>query len=208
LQPSCEPFGSSLRRRASTLRAVFAALTSDAVAAVDTARAVSGTAYVVHDGEPGAYFAGMVIGADRAALETIADVALYEVEVRVLRHQRRFWPEGDPMPGLVAVFSLVRPEGKTHDEHVAHWRDTHAPLALRHHPGMWHYHQVTVQQVISGPDYDGFALLGFPSQQDFAERFFGNDDDVAVISADAPKFVNQSAMPPSVRTTEWRFGTD
>jgi hypothetical protein len=187
---------------------MFAALSSAAAGAIEAARGAAGTAFVAKDDEVDPPFAALVIGAQREALAPIADIGLYEVEVRPMRHQRRFWAADEPSPGLVAVFSLVRPGDKTHDEHVAHLRDIHAPLALRHHPGMWHYYQVSVQKQLSGPDFDGFALLGFASEQEYAERFFGNDDDIAVIMADAPKFVDTSKMPATVRTTEWRFGPE
>jgi hypothetical protein len=187
---------------------MLAALTTDAAAAIEVARSCSGTAYSANVDNDKPHFAALVTVDDRQSLEPIADVGLYTVEIRVLRHQRRFWPAGEASPGLVAVFSLVRPADKSHDEHVTHLRDVHAPLALRHHPGLWHYYQVSVQERLSGLDFDGFALLGFASEQEYAERFFGGDDDIAVIMEDAPKFVDQSAMPSTVRTTEWRFTPD
>jgi len=79
-------------------------------------------------------------------------------------------------------------------------------LALRHHPGMWHYHQISIDRVLGGPAYDGFALCAFASQQDMTERFFGDADDQAIIAADVATFSDLQRSPRRVRMLEWRFG--
>ena len=88
-----------------------------------------------------------------------ADVGLYGVTVRRMRHQRRFWPPDTVSPGVTAAY-VDGPALRTSttDAADAHWRDVHAPLALRHHPGMWHYHQISVNDVLAGPALDGVAL--------------------------------------------------
>jgi uncharacterized protein (TIGR02118 family) len=169
---------------------------------------MGGTALVAVDGQREPAFASLVIADDRPALTTLGDLGLYEVTVRRMRHQRRFWPPGDVSPGVTATFAMVRHPDLTHDDADAHWRDVHAPLALRHHPGLWHYHQVSVDRVLDGMPYDGFALCAFASEQERAERFFGGPEDRDVITADVASFADVARSPRGVRMLEWRFGPD
>ena len=138
---------------------MFAALGRDSSAAVEVARSVGGSALVANPQRTEPTFASLVIGEDRAALAPVADIGLYRVQVRPMRHQRRFWPAGEATPGVTAAFGLLRNPDLTHEQADAHWRDTHAPLALRHHPGMWHYHQVSIEEVLDGLFLDGIALV-------------------------------------------------
>jgi hypothetical protein len=187
---------------------MFAALTKTDDGAIDVARRIGGRALIANESESDPVYRALVIGEDRDALAAIADHGLYRVHVRRMRHQRRFWPEGEPTPGLTAAFAQWKPPELTHEEADAHWRDVHAGLALRHHPGVWQYHQVSIDEVLDGRAYDGIALLSFASAQEHAERFFGNDDDVAIIMADVPKFIDPSVPPDIALMTEWRFEAD
>ena len=190
------------------MRSVFAALGHHAASAVDLAGSSGGVAFVAVEGVRDPVFTSLVIAPDRAAVEPIADVGLYEVTVRRMRHQRRTWPSGEVSPGVTAAYPMVRHPGLTHEQADAHWRDVHAPLALRHHPGMWHYHQVSIDRVLDGRPFDGIALCAFASEQDLAERFFGGPEDQAVISADVATFSDLTASPRRVRMREWRFIPD
>src|SRR6476659_4205335 len=114
---------------------MFAALGTRQSEAIEVARAIGGTAFVANDGQRDPTFGALVIGPDRQAVGSVADIGLYRVDVRPMRHQRRFWPRGDASPGVTAAFAMLRRPGLTHEQSDAHWRDTHAPLALRHHPG-------------------------------------------------------------------------
>jgi uncharacterized protein (TIGR02118 family) len=187
---------------------VFAALGTKRATALDVARAIGGVAFVAVGGQQAPPFAALVIGDDRAALAPAGDIGLYAVEVRPMRHQRRFWPPATASPGVTAVFPVLRRPDLTHAEADAHWRDVHAPLALRHHPGMWHYHQVSIDEVLAGPAYDGFALCAFASEQELTERFFGGPDDREVIVADVATFADTAGSPRRVRMVEWRFGPE
>ena len=187
---------------------MFAALGSRGPAAIDVARATGGTAFVAIERERDPMFTSLVLADDRTALEPVADVGLYAVEVRRMRHQRRTWPPATATPGVTATFPMVRHPDLTHEQADAHWRDVHAPLALRHHPGMWHYHQVSIDEVLDGMYLDGIALCAFASEQELAERFFGGPEDEQVIWADVAKFSDTAASPRRVRMTEWRFGAD
>jgi len=172
------------------------------------ARATGGTAFVAIERERDPMFTSLVLADDRTALEPVADVGLYAVEVRRMRHQRRTWPPATATPGVTATFPMVRHPDLTHEQADAHWRDVHAPLALRHHPGMWHYHQISVDDVLDGPVYDGVALCAFASEQEMTERFFGDDEDRRIIAADVASFADVDRSPRRVRMTEWRFAPD
>ena len=188
---------------------VFAALGRDRSAAIEVAQAVAGIVLVaVEDQPPDRAFETLVIGDGRPAIERVADIGLYRVTVRPMRHQRRSWPPDAPTPGVTAAFPMVRRPDLTHEQADAHWRDVHAPLALRHHPGMWHYVQVSVDEVIRGPAYDGVALCAFASEQERRERFFGGPEDRDIISADVAMFADVVGSPRHVRMTEWRFGAE
>jgi uncharacterized protein (TIGR02118 family) len=187
--------------------AVFAALGRQPSAAIEIARSIGGTAFVANDGQREPVFESLLIGADRAAVERVGDLGVYAVEVRPMRHQRRFWPPHTASPGVTAAFPMLHRRDLTHDQADAHWRDVHAPLALRHHPGMWHYHQISITTVLDGAAYDGIALCAFASEQDMAERFFGGPEDRAIISADVATFADASS-PRRVRMTEWRFADE
>jgi uncharacterized protein (TIGR02118 family) len=187
---------------------MFAALGTRRAEAIEIARAIGGTALVADDGQREPSFTSLLIGDDRAALTAAADVGLYRVHVRPMRHQRRFWAAGEPTPGVTAAFGMLRRPDLTHEQSDAHWRDTHAPLALRHHPGMWHYHQVSIDEVLDGRFFDGIAMCAFASHQELSERFFGGPEDREVIWADVAKFADMERSPRRVKMTEWRFGEE
>lgn len=188
---------------------VFAALGRDRSAAVEVARLIGGVALVDVDNDGrDRPFDTLVIGDRRVAVGQAADVGLYRVSVRPMRYQGRSWPAETVTPGVTAVFAMVRRPDLTHEQADAHWREIHAPLALRHHPGMWHYLQVSIDEVVAGPAYDGIALCGFPSEQELRERFFGGPADRDIISADVGLFADAARSPRRVRMAEWRFGDE
>ncbi len=187
------------------MRDVFAALGRRGSDAIDVARASNGIAFVANESPSEPAFVSLVIAEDRKAVESVAEIGLYEVHVRPMRHQRRFWALGDASPGVTAAFGMLRRPDLTHDQSDAHWRDIHAPLALRHHPGMWHYHQVSIDAVLDGCHYDGIALCAFASEQELKERFFGGPEDQEIIRADVATFADTTNSPRRVKMTEWRF---
>src|SRR5262245_62014072 len=104
---------------------MFAALGSRGPEAIAAARSIGGTAFVAraHKREPA--FQALVIGEDRDAIAPVADIGLYQVQVRLVRHQRRFWPDGEPTPGVAIAAAVLRRPDLTHDQADAHWRDHH-----------------------------------------------------------------------------------
>lgn len=184
----------------------LAAVGSDPVRALAVAREIGGVAYTsdapMSDGRP---FASLVLAstADPAPLASISDVGSYLVYRRTMRSHPPQWQAERPTPGLVAVFAMVRRSDRTHQQADAHWRDVHAPLALRIHVGMWDYQQCSVVHTFSGPDYDGFALCGFGSEADLRERFFDGPDGQQAIRDDVANFVDGQRSPRRVLCREW-----
>ena len=135
-------------------------------------------------------------------LAPAATVGSYLAFSRIIRERPLGDDPGTASPGLTAIFPMVHHPALTHAQGDSHWRDTHAPLALRHHPGMWDYTQLSVVATLNGPSYDGFAMVSFASLEDMRERFFGDDHDREVIRADVEKFADMQRSPRRVITTE------
>ncbi len=138
-------------------------------------------------------------------LAAAAEVGSYVVFSRVVRERPVSVQAGTPSPGVTAVFPLLHHPDLTHEQTDAHWRDVHAPLALRHHPGMWDYTQLSVVHALDGPPIDGFALVAFESLTSMKEEFFGDDNDRQVIYADVASFADPDS-PRRVVATETIYG--
>jgi len=143
--------------------------------------------------------------ADPQKLAAAAGVGTYLVFSRVNRERPVAAQVGTPSPGVTAVFPLLHHPDLSHQESDAHWRDVHAELALRHHPGMWDYTQLSVVRTLDGPNIDGFALVAFDSLTSMRERFFGDDNDRDVIYADVASFADPKS-PRRVVATETIYG--
>ena len=140
------------------------------------------------------------------SLAPAATVGLYLGFCRVIRERPTTSESGSSSPGVTAIFPLLHHPDLTHEQSDAHWRDVHAPLALRHHPGMWDYTQLSVVETLSGLEVDGFALVSFESTASMKERFFGDDNDREVIYQDVAKFADPQS-PRRVVATETIFGS-
>jgi hypothetical protein len=79
----------------------------------------------------------------------IATAHAYRVERRHVKRYPRGWPDGTRTPGIVMVSPVVRAAGLSHEQFDTHWRERHAPLALRHHVGTWDYRQSRVCEVLT-----------------------------------------------------------
>ena len=137
------------------------ALGSDPAAGLELARNLGGIAYVA-DGTDTRTMPWRslvrVVTSDIDALAPGADIGRYLIYSRHMRANPGVWSHGTPTPGVVAAFGMIHHPDLSHNESDAHWRDKHAPLALRHHIGMWDYTQCSVVQTLQGPAYDGFAF--------------------------------------------------
>lgn len=139
----------------------------------------------------------------RDALHAVARrVEIWRVDPLRVIEAERDTPDGEPAPGVKMVSFMRRAEALTHEQFVRHWTENHAPLAKRHHIGLWNYTQDVVRRALTpgGAAIDGVAELHFRSREDFEQRFFDSDEGRAVIMADVPRFMR----PPSRETALMR----
>ncbi len=134
-----------------------------------------------------------------------AELGLYVVFSRTIRSRPVEVAPGKTSPGVTAVFALIHKPELTHAQADMHWRDIHAPLALKHHPGMWDYTQLSIVATLAGEHYDGFALVAFESETDLRTRFFGDENDLDTIVEDVAKFADTKRSPRRVIATERIF---
>ena len=137
---------------------------------------------------------------DTDALLAAADVGAYVVCRRVMKPRRSTAgaaarPAAAALPGVIALYPMVRHPTLSHADADRYWRDRHAPLALRHHVGMSHYTQLSVVHRIHGPEWDGFALCGFDSLDDLRERFFDGPEGRVAIREDVARFADPASSP-------------
>jgi len=102
---------------------------------------------------------------------------------------------GARAPGVKLVCPVVRRNGMSHAEFVAHWLTRHVPLALQHHPGMIKYVTNVVDRRLGdrGAQFDGIAELHFPSAQALATAMFDSPDGERIIRDDIPRFIGRTA---------------
>ncbi|RIL03890.1 MAG: hypothetical protein DCC71_14870 [Proteobacteria bacterium] len=126
------------------------------------------------------------------ALAWLSGAQAHIANVRRLREPSGTQRAGERSPGVVFVATAVRAPDLDAGEFDAHWRERHAPLALRHHAGMSGYEQLTVKRTLGAPtpNPDGIALLHFPDLASFRERFYDSDAGRDAILADAREFLD------------------
>jgi uncharacterized protein (TIGR02118 family) len=138
-----------------------------------------------------------------AVLRPEADQGLYAAEFRRIKAHPVDWAPGEATPGIGLLFAARRRPDLTHEEFDAHWRDRHAPLALRHHVGMWDYTQCSFTGRLddTAPEIDGLAICKFATVEDYKERFYDSDEGRAAIGADVARFSDVGASG-AMRMTE------
>jgi len=84
---------------------------------------------------------------------------------------------------------LVRVPGMTREAFATHWRERHAPLALRHHDTTRYVTNVVTER-LSGDaaDYDGFAELTFPPGE-MQRHMYLTPEGQREVEADIPRFI-------------------
>ena len=91
---------------------------------------------------------------------------------------------------LVAL--MRRAPALTAEEFAVHWREHHAPLALRHHEGLHDYAQhLVVRELVrlDSEPVDGVAELGFVTRADLETRFYDSDEGRTAIGVDVRRFM-------------------
>jgi uncharacterized protein (TIGR02118 family) len=181
----------------------LAAAGNDLGRARAVARTVGGTVYVdERAGAEGLPFRALVTAAtdDLDALLDAGDVGAWVVCRRTIKPR-----SGAGLPGVIALYPMVRHPGLSHAEADRYWRDRHAPLALRHHVGMSYYTQLSVVHRLHGPEWDGFALCGFDSLEDLRERFFDGPEGRVAIREDVARFADGARSPRRLIAVEERY---
>ena len=127
-----------------------------------------------------------------SALAGLGELRAYRARGRVIKRPDWQTPRGRLTPGFTMVSPVFRANGVSHEQFDRHWGERHAPLALRHHPGMGAYEQLVIDRTLTpgAADFDGVALLGFASLEDYTERMFDSDEGRAVILADIRRFLD------------------
>ena len=177
------------------------ALGSDHGAAIEVATRFGGQAYLSHpdEGDRRPFSSLLRISTDNVeAVHDVADVALYVAYCRYIKtldSQSR-------TERVVASFPLNRHPDLTHRESDDHWRDVHAPLALRSHSAMCDYVQLSIVATLSGQELDGIALCAFASREELRHRFFNDDRAKAAIEADVSRFADVNRSPRRVVLTQ------
>jgi len=145
-------------------------------------------------------FAALLVSAtdDLASLQAAADVGCYLVCERTIKNRPLHELETEMLPGAVGVFTMVASPSIGAGASDAHWRDRHAPLALEVHTLMTHYYQLSVQQRFLGPDWNGFALCCFASEDDLRHRFFNSDEGRDRVNRDVSYFADTRQSPRRV----------
>ncbi len=174
----------------------FVVIGHDVALAIDTAAAVGATVFVDDRDDVAASslpFRTLIRAVtDRPALlEPAASIGSYVVCVR----PQRVREQPDPAGAVIQINAMVPNPSMTRLEADTHWRDLHAPLALRHHVGMTQYTQMSVVHRLAGPEYNGFALCEFDSADDLRDRFFDGPDGRAAILADVATFADTTRSP-------------
>jgi hypothetical protein len=184
-----------------------------ALAASSAAVAHGAEGVVLHRGESTSVI--RVTGGDdglRDSLATHCDVGLHRTATRhVLRHVRT-WPLDTASPGVTMLFSINRRPGMDVDDFHDWWERSHAPIALRHHVGMWDYAQVSVVDTVHGDPWDGFAVTQWPTLDDLMHRFSSGPEGTEALRHDAAQFTDattlQRALMDEIVVLEPEWPTD
>jgi uncharacterized protein (TIGR02118 family) len=114
----------------------------------------------------------------------------------------RTWPDGEAAPGVRMVSFVRRAEALTPQQFARHWTEQHAPLARKHHVGLWDYTQNVVRRSYTpgGGQVDGIAELHFRTREDFEERFYDSDAGRAAIRDDVQRFIEPHGAEAALMT--------
>jgi hypothetical protein len=134
-------------------------------------------------------------GGDAFGVSLPADarvVGAYAVEEVVQKDYDRTWASGEPSPGVKLLCSITSRPGMTHEDFLAHWRNNHGPLAVKHQPGFWHYVQNHIQEPLGDetPFLDGIGVLHFREARDIFTGMYDSDEGQRLIVEDTERFLD------------------
>jgi uncharacterized protein (TIGR02118 family) len=160
----------------------------------EEARSLGGAAAAA----PASYHALVEISGDERARDAVGALGevgaahVYRVERRRVKAYPRTWPDGARTPGVELLAAMRRLPALSRAAFDEHWRERHVPLARQHHPGMWEYRQNAVQEVLTAgsPDFDGIAVVGFPTALDCQTRLYDSPQGEAAIFEDLARFLD------------------
>jgi hypothetical protein len=147
-------------------------------------------------------FAALFLGVtdDLDTMKTNADIGVFLVCERAMKNLPLSALSDDELPESIGVFAMVANPKITPLESDRHWRDRHAPLALEVHTAMTHYYQLSVIHRFDGPEWNGFALCCFASEDDLRHRFFDSREGEKRIAEDVRLFADTKRSPRRVIT--------
>lgn len=96
--------------------------------------------------------------------------------------------------GVMRVLLIKRADGITRERFARHWREIHAPLAIRLNPAFDHY----VTNIVLDPasEWDGILQEWFADEAVFDRHDQGLAEHKRVVGEDIPLFVKSVALSP------------
>jgi uncharacterized protein (TIGR02118 family) len=132
-----------------------------------------------------------IVEADVARFLGAADA--YATTEYLHRETRARQATGRPTPGVKIFCPIARLASMSRAVFADHWLGRHAPLALRHHPGLLRYAASIVDRRLSpeGEELDGFAELTFETAS-FRTGLFDSPQGERIIRDDIARFIGRT----------------
>ena len=145
-------------------------------------------------------FDSLIVGAtdELASLVEAADIGAWLACERAVKSASLDRLERGNRPKAIGIFTMVASPSMEPTASDLHWRDVHAPLALKVHNAMTHYYQLSLQHRFHGPEWHGFALCCFASEDDLRHRFFNGPAGEKSIAEDIRRFADTKLSPRRV----------
>ena len=145
-------------------------------------------------------FDSLVVGAtdDLASFCAAADIGAWLACERAVKSSSLDRLASAELPKAIGIFTMVAAPQMEPADSDRHWRDVHAPLALEVHSAMTHYYQLSLQHRFHGPQWHGFALCCFESEDDLRHRFFNSPEGEKAVAEDIRRFADTKLSPRRV----------
>ncbi len=106
--------------------------------------------------------------------------SLYDDYGTTVHAAPRWWPDGEPSPGVLTVALIHQPADLDYDEWIERWHGTQSPLSADLQPRTRYVRNEVVRAVTpDAPEVDGIVEEGWPSVAHVADPmlFFNADGD-------------------------------